>query len=141
MRKEHRQIQVEVKKRYKQKYDVFTEAEDGRNNLPNRESHVYQPDIVVKNKNSGKISYIIEVENDPMRKNLVGASVLADYSIGQLNENQKPILIFIVYTDKGIRQIHNFVEKLKIARKYCKNLKDIRMLSLQEFWNESLSNN
>jgi len=139
MRMEHKQIQIEIKKRYKQKYDVFVEAEDGKNYLPNRELHVYEPDVVVKRKNSNKILYIIEVENDPMRKNLVGASILADYSISQLKEIQKPILLFIVYTNEGINQIHNFVEKLKIAKKYCKSLKEIKIFSINEFWKEDLS--
>jgi hypothetical protein len=139
MRIEHKQIQIEIKKRYKQKFDVFVEAEDGKNSLPNRELHVYEPDIVVKRKNSNEILYIIEVENDPMRKILVGASILADYSTSQLKEIQKPILIFIVYTNKGINQIHNFVEKLKIAKKYCNNLKEIKIFSINEFWKEDLS--
>jgi hypothetical protein len=139
MRTEHKQIQIEIKKRYKQKYDVFIEAEDGKNYLPNRELHAYEPDIVVKRKNSNRILYIIEVENDPMRKNLVGASILADYSISQLKQVEKPTLIFLVYTNEGKKQIHNFIEKLKIAKKYCKNLKDIKIFHIDDFRKEDLS--
>ena len=69
---------------------------------------------------------------------MVGASILADHSIGQLKEIQSPVLVFIVYTNAGIKQIPNFVEKLKIAKTYCKNLKEIKIFSVADFWRENL---
>ena len=138
MRTEHKQIQIEIKERYNQKYDVCIEV-DKKNCLPDKKSHVYQPDTVVKKRNSNEIVFIIEVENDPMRKNLVGASILADYSVSQLKQIEKPTLIFIVYTNEGKKQFDNFNEKLKIAKKYCKNLKDIKLFHIDDFWKEDLS--
>jgi hypothetical protein len=101
VREEHKDIQKEVKEKYNQKYDVYIEV-IGQNCLPDRQSHVYQPDIILKKKDSNEIAFIIEVENDPMRKALVGASILADYCVGQLKQTEKPILVFVVYTPEGI---------------------------------------
>ncbi|MCS7198668.1 MAG: hypothetical protein NZ930_08395, partial [Candidatus Bipolaricaulota bacterium] len=62
--------------------------------------------------------YIIEIENEPVRKALIGASILADYSIRELQPEVRPRLIFVVYTEQGIKQISNFREKLTIAKQY-----------------------
>jgi len=132
MRKEHKNIQKWIKEKYSNKFDVAAETIDGQNNLPNKKMHIYQPDVLLKSKKSGKIVYIVEVENDPMRKVLVGASILADYSV-KLLQNTKPTLIFVVYLEKGIRQIPNFIEKIKIVKKYCSNLKDIKIFSITDF--------
>lgn len=132
MRKEHRNIQKWIKRKYSNKFDVHAEAIDGKNKLPDNRKYTYQPDILLKRKNSKHIIYIIEVENDPIRKGMVGASILADYSI-RLMQKTKPTLMFVVYSKQGVRQISNFLEKLKIAKKYCSTLKDIKAYSISDF--------
>jgi hypothetical protein len=131
MRAEHRNIQKWIKARYGNKYDVEAEI-DGQNYLPDRVRHWYQPDVVLRN-SRGEIKYVIEVENDPMRKALVGASVLADCSVAELKQRNRPRLIFIVYNQIGIKQIPNFKRKLKITKKYYSHLKSIRIYSELDF--------
>jgi hypothetical protein len=132
MRKEHKEIQRWIKKKYSKHFDIYAEAIDGKNYLPDMEKHAYEPDVLIKARDSNKINYIIEVESDPMRKSIVGASILADYSISML-KRMKPTLIFVVYLKEGIKQIPNFKEKRKIAKKYCKNLNDILVYSVNDF--------
>jgi hypothetical protein len=131
MRREHLDVQKSIKQKYGDLYEVAVEL-DKTNYLPDRERHWYQPDVILRNK-QGVIKYIVEVENDPFRKALVGASILADCSIAELQQNNKPRLIFVVYTEKGIRQILNFIEKLKIAKQYCTHLESIEIYPLKEF--------
>jgi len=138
VKKEHKAIQESIKRKYSDKFIINCEAIDGKNYLPNKESCAYQPDVVIKSKIPDDILYIIEVECDPVRKVLVGASVLADYSISQMKLKTKPVVIFIVYTEQGIKQIHNFKERIKIAKQYCKNIKEIMILSDKEFEKYSL---
>jgi hypothetical protein len=127
----HRDIQRWIMKHYGIKYNVEIEI-DGQNYLPDRERHWYQPDVILRDK-KGEIRYIIEIENDPVRKALVGASVLADYSLAQFRQKAKPRLIFVIYSEIGIKQIKNFKEKLKIAGKYCKQLKNIKVYPESDF--------
>lgn len=131
MREEHRRIQEWVKENYAQTYRVESEV-DQQNHLPDRQRHWYQPDIVLRN-GEGEIKYIIEVENDPVRKALVGACILADYSIAALGQRCKPALLFVVYTEQGIRQIPNFIDKLQIAKQYCPHLERIEIYSEADF--------
>lgn len=133
MKGEHKKIQESIKRRFSNRFVVKCEAIDGKNYLPNKESCVYQPDVIIKSKFSDDILYIIEVECDPVRKVLVGASILADYSISQMKVKTKPVLIFIIYTKKGIKQIHNFKERIKIAKQYCKHIKEIMIFTKEEF--------
>ncbi|MGD8524544.1 MAG: hypothetical protein PVF56_25590 [Desulfobacterales bacterium] len=132
MKKEHKAIQKWVKNQYSDYFTVEAESVDGQNPLPDKKSHIYQPDVLLRKRKSKNIAYIIEVENDLVRKALVGASVLADYCIGKM-QKVKPALVFVIYSREGIKQIPNFREKIKIAKKYCKNLKNIRIFSTSEF--------
>ncbi|MBI4483114.1 MAG: hypothetical protein HY652_09510 [Acidobacteria bacterium] len=68
-----------------------------------------------------------------MRKALVGACVLADYSVKAMRQRTRPALIFVVYHENGKKQIGNFREKLVIARKYCRNLSSIQVVTDDEF--------
>ena len=131
MRHEHRNIQHWIKRKYATRFRVEVEV-DKTNYLPDRESHVYQPDVILRS-DANEVLYIIEVENDPVRKALVGACILADYSIKALRQQAKPILIFIVYSEEGIRQMGNFRDKLEIAKEYCKDLSDVRIYTEKEF--------
>lgn len=131
MREEHRHIQQWIKENYAHAYRVEIEVER-QNHLPDRTRHWYQPDVILRDR-KGEIKYIIEVENDPVRKALVGARILADYSIAALDQHNKPTLIFVVYTEQGIRQIPNFIEKLQIAKRYCPHLERIEIYSETDF--------
>ena len=133
MRKEHIEIQKSTKRRFSNRFFIKCEAIYGKNYLPNEKSRIYQPDVIIKNKISNEILYIIEVECDPVRKALVGAAVLADYSINQMKVKTKPVLIYIIYTEEGIKQIHNFKERIRVAKEYCKHLKDILIFTEKEF--------
>ena len=137
MNVEHRNIQKWIKKQYDHIYK--TEAEiDGQVYLPSKKNHLYQPDVVLRDQQGGNIKYIIEIENDPVRKALIGASVLADYCVTIMNQMKKPRLIFIIYADSGIRQIPNFQKRLDVAKKYCKNLQSIDIYSEDDFKKQKL---
>jgi len=131
MRSEHKNIQVWIAQWYHSKYVVSAEIRE-QNRLPDDKRHWYQPDVILRD-NQGDIVFIIEVENDPVRKAIVGASVLADACIGAMRQRRKPIVIFVIYTKQGIRQIHNFNSKIKLVKPYCKHLKDIAVCSVQHF--------
>ena len=138
MRNEHREIQTWIEQRYSHIFLVCAEV-NKQNKLPDAMRHWYQPDVVLRN-SQGEIEYIIEVENDPMRKVIVGASILADACIGEIQQRKKPSLIFIVYMPQGVRQIQNFKNKIEIAIPYCKNLHSIEMYSIDEFMQIELPN-
>jgi len=132
LRNEHRSIQSAIKSALSEKGYIVEAEIDGTNYLPDKERHWYQPDVVVRD-GKREIRYIVEVENDPTRKTLVGASILADYSIGETGQRRKPCLIFVVYSKEGIKQIHNFEEKLVIARTYCGHLEAIEVVAWGSF--------
>jgi hypothetical protein len=129
MREGHKNVQNWIKKTYSGKYIIEAEV-DEQNKLPDAAHRLYQPDVIIKNKN-GEIKYIIEVESDPTRKAIVGASILANESLKALNEIAK--LYFVIYHPDGIRQIHNFRAKAEIAKKYCRNIDEIKVVSFEEF--------
>lgn len=129
MTEEHKKIQLWMKERYSKRYIVEAEI-DKQNKLPDANRDWYRPDVVIKN-SSEKIKYIIEVENDPTRKAIVGAVILADASLNALNQKGK--LYFVIYNSKGIRQIPNFKSKIEIAKKYCKSLHEVNIVSYSEF--------
>lgn len=131
MRKEHKSIQRWIKQKYQHRYQVGAEI-DEQNRLPDRKRHWYQPDVILRD-SKDNIRFIIEIENDPIRKALIGASILADYSVRFLKQRIKPRLIFVVYAKQGIRQIPNFKKKIQIARSYCAHLSNIEVYSWQKF--------
>jgi hypothetical protein len=124
-------IQQWIKQKYGHKYHVTAEV-DKQNYLPDVKRHWYQPDVILRD-GSNEIRYIIEIENDPVRKALVGASILADCSVRELKQETRPCLIFVVYTEQGIKHIPNFIEKLAIAKQYCSCLGGIEIYSEKEF--------
>jgi len=129
MREEHKNVQNWIKKTYSGKYIIEAEV-DEQNKLPDAARRWYQPDVIIKNKN-GRIKYIIEVEIDPVRKAIVGASILADASLKALNEIAG--LYFVIYHPDGIRQIQNFRDKAEIAKQYCRYINEIKVISFEEF--------
>lgn len=131
MRHEHRDIQSWIAQRYESRFKVAVEV-TAQNRLPDHKSHWYQPDVILRGL-KGQIRYIIEVENDPTRKSIVGACILADASIKALGQSVKPKLIFVVYSSEGIRQIANFVAKVEIVKPYCKCLGSINVHAVEDF--------
>jgi len=124
-------MQKWLKQKYGHQYRIAAEI-DHQNYLPDRKRHWYQPDVIFRDDNN-EIKYIIEVENDPVRKALIGASILADCSMRDVKQVIRPRLIFVVYTEQGVKQIPNFKEKLAIAKQYCSNLIGIDIYSEKEF--------
>jgi hypothetical protein len=131
MRAEHRDVQAWIKKRYGLRYAVAAEI-DAQNQLPDASRHWYQPDVVMRN-GDGEIEYIVEVEGDPMRKSIVGASMLAEASVHALDQHVRPTLIFVIYKPEGIKQMHNFLAKVEIIKPYCHALRDIQVVEENEF--------
>ncbi len=131
MRGEHRSIQSWISSRYASIYNVEAEI-NAQNRLPDKIRHWYQPDVILRDR-GGDIKYIIEVECDPVRKAIVGASVLADACLQEIGQKDKAKLLFVIYGEDGIKQIANFREKIRIAKPYCKHLEDIQVLSVEEF--------
>ena len=131
MRPEHRQIQEWVKEHYSSKYRVSPEI-DAQNRLPDSPRRWYQPDIILRNAHS-EVEYILEIECDPVRKALVGASILAEASIHALDQRVRPTLVFVVYGAKGIEQIENFRTRIDIIKPYCHALRDIQVMSWCDF--------
>ncbi|MDP2808237.1 MAG: hypothetical protein Q8O74_08915 [bacterium] len=129
----HKTVQQYIKNSYSHKYNISCESVDGKNFMPSKTNFIYQPDVVISDKKTRQIRYIIEVECDPMRKVIVGASILCDYSIGQIMQTIKPNLIFVVYTEDGIKQMLKFKERIKGVSKYCRSIKNISILSESDF--------
>lgn len=104
------------------------------NNLPklkgkaHREKSVYRPDIIFRDKSSGEITHIIEVETSRAGKSVVGAAILADYCIGEHmksgEQSHSPYLVFVFLGEaprielakKRINRIHR-EDYLKHLRK------------------------
>jgi hypothetical protein len=131
MRNEHRDIQKWIKRAYGSRWDVEAEVY-GQIRLPDAKRHWYQPDVVIRDEKRSIVA-IVEVENDPMRKAIVGAAILADASMAELKQAKKPRLLFVVYREEGIKQIPNFLAKVAIAKPYCRHLSAIEVLSESEF--------
>ena len=131
MRPEHREIQEWIKKRYSARFDVCAEVD--KTNCLRVKRYRYQPDVVLKSLNDpNDIRYIIEVENDPVRKAIVGACLLADCSI-QERRGKPAGLIFIIYSENGKRQIKNFKGRVEDIRHRCPHLSSIEVVTYEDF--------
>jgi hypothetical protein len=128
----HRTIQLLAKKRLADSgFSVRAETEDGKNRLPDSDTHWYEPDVVARDQR-GSISYIVEVEGDPVRKALVGAMVLADKTIAAMKQAAKPTLYFVIHHPNGLRQIENFRSKVELTREYCRHLANVQVITGDE---------
>ncbi len=134
MRQEHRDIQEWIKRKYADQFEVLAEEIDGQNCLPDRKNgHWYQPDVILRERTGKKeVRYIIEVENDPMRKVIAGACLLADCSLEKM-QRAKAKLIFIVYSKDGKQQIENFRNKVNFVQHRLPHLSSISVLTEDEF--------
>ena len=74
----------------------------------------------------------LKFEVDPVRKALVGACLLADRSVEEM-QAAKAGLIFVVYGDEGKRQINNFRDKVKVVRRRFPHLSSIEVVTQEDF--------
>lgn len=112
---------------------MLAEGKGSTNYLPDKDRHWYQPDVVLKSLTEpNDVLYIIEVECDPTRKAIVGACLLADLSIEEMQAAAAG-LIFIIYSKNGKKQIANFRAKVKIIRRRLPHLSSIRVVTDEDF--------
>jgi len=133
MLREHREIQRWIKRKYGERFEVLAEI-DHQNCLPDRNSgHWYQPDVILREQTGTKdVRYIIEVENDPMRKAIAGACLLADCCLEKM-QKAKAELLFIVFSKNGKQQIENFRNKVDFVRHRLLHLSSIQVVTDKEF--------
>ena len=90
----------------------------------------YEPDVVILV--DGKITHIIEVETDPVRKALVGGACTCAYFVKKTLSNYKPKLYYAI-GDKGSKYLYNFQARKKILEEFFKMyFSDIQIDSLQQ---------
>lgn len=118
-----------IENRFSEKYTVLTSSKKQETDLPIKGQKIlYRPDVILRDKKSDRIEYIIEIETDPVRKSIVGACILADYCVGIDQLGQKPRLFFIIgnkFSDsgrKGLKQLPHFQRRGIVAEKYIKNI-------------------
>jgi hypothetical protein len=129
----HRDIQEWIEKNYSARFRVLSEGKGRMNFLPDKDRHWYQPDVILRSlSHPNDIRYIIEVENDPMRKAIVGACLLADCSLEQMQDATAG-LIFIIYSENGKKQISNFKDKVEVIRDRCPHLSSIQIVTREDF--------
>ena|ERR1019366_4307290 len=129
---EHREIQKWINKKYGGRFKVLAEI-GGQNRRPDKDRHWYQPDVILKGLNvPNDIRYIIEVEGDPVRKAIVGACLLADCSVEEM-QSTRAGLIFIVYSKSGKRQLNNFKAKVELIKDRCPHLSSIQVVTDEDF--------
>jgi hypothetical protein len=81
----------------------------------------YEPDVVIKVK--GKITHIVEVETDPVRKALVGGACTAAYFVDKHFKGLKPKLYFAVgEKGKEYRQLKKQQARLLVINNWCENI-------------------
>lgn len=81
----------------------------------------YEPDVVIKV--NGKITHIVEVETDPVRKALVGGAYTAAYLIDKHFKDLKPKLYFAIgEKDKEYRQLKKQQARLRVINRWCENI-------------------
>jgi len=129
----HRDIQEWIEKKYSVRFRALSEGKGRMNFLPDKDRHWYQPDVILRSlSDPNDIRCIIEVENDPMRKAIVGACLLADCSLEQMQDATAG-LIFIIYSENGKKQIKNFKDKVEIIRSRCPHLSSIEVVTDEDF--------
>jgi len=107
-------------------------------NLPvqNRFGALYQPDICVFDKYSEELKCIIEVQTANVRKSIMGAAILAEISLKDLNLSRKIKLIFILKDNSNQEELRKLVVRLKKMKDLFKLDyldENIELLSFKEF--------
>lgn len=94
MKAEHRTIiPNRICRKLEKKYKVTLTRKE--NSLPDFDTHLYEPDVIVWDKKGSVILKIIEIECDPVRKSIVGAAILADYCLKFRKQLVKPDFYFL----------------------------------------------
>ncbi len=101
MRTEHRDIQEWIKQKYEHRYRVAVEI-DGQNYLTDIENGIGINQMLYCGITVVRLATLLKSKMLPFGKALLGASILADYSIRELQQKAKPRLIFVVYNEQGI---------------------------------------
>jgi len=79
----------------------------------------YNPDIVLRDRKSGKIKAILEVEQGT-RKHVVGGIITADYCMGLIKE--KPIMLILALNKQDLK---DYKKREKMLRHYIKNIRKL----------------
>ena len=141
----HSETVEKIKNKLKDNYSVRAPL-----NLPEqtREEALYMPDIVVLERDSGKIVCVIEVETERVRKAMCGAAILANtvlkkskhYGKPIYDEKAKPILYFVVEEDIGEREREKLNRRFGLITKSLKNpqVKEIKLCTRKEFFDSEI---
>src|SRR3990170_2911318 len=87
----------------------------------------YEPDVVILV--DDKITHVVEVETDPVRKALVGGACTCAYFTKKNLSNEKPKLYFAI-GERGSEQLAKFQARKKILDEFFKEIfSDIRIES------------
>jgi len=112
--KEHPEIELTGSWKKRGLPEEFTDFEGGV-------KFSYEPDIVVKV--NGKITHIIEVETDPVRKALVGGACTAAYFIDKnLKRGEIKLYFAIGKKDEEYKQLKNLQARLRVINRWCKDI-------------------
>lgn len=79
----------------------------------------YEPDLLFRDRKTGKIKAICEVEQGT-RKHVVGGVITADYCMGKIKE--KPIMLILALTKQDLK---DYLKRQKLIKHYIKNLKKV----------------
>ncbi len=126
-----------IEEKFNDRFDIKTTRKGNDTGLPEkhikvgREKPFYFPDIIFRDKKSKKITYIIEIETDPVRKSLVGAAITADYCIG-IDQPKDKIDLYFVIGKKGRKQLENFQNRIPIIEKYIKYINKPVLIDTEE---------
>jgi len=94
----------------------FTEKSEEGNEL-----FKYEPDVLILK--NGKITHIVEVETDPVRKALVGGAYTAAYFIDKHFKDSKPKLCFAVgKKDIEYKQLPKQQARRRVINRWCENI-------------------
>ena len=83
------------------------------NNLPEhsrRDDAIYRPDLIVRREKGGHIAWLVEVETSEAGKSVVGATILADICVEEVekqDQRDRPGIMFIFYKTSTNLQLAN----------------------------------
>ena len=116
--------QPSIKRIIKEFSNKFKIAKESKNKFY-FDGAYYEPDLVLRDKNTGKIKAILEVEQGT-RKHVVGGIITADYSIGKIRE--KPIMLVLALTKQDLK---DYRKRQKMIRQYIKNIRKVIITDLK----------
>ena len=126
-----------IEEKFIDKFDIKTTRVRNETGLPEKcykvdlDDPFYFSDIIFRDKKTEKITHIIEIETDPVRKSLVGAAITADYCIG-IDQPKDKVNLFFVIGKKGSRQIKDFKRRVPIIEKYIRYINKPVLIDTEE---------